>query len=88
MIKGALYFKLENLSVSLSPALRSWGQTLFRQGMASQGAMAHEDTIVPSLRCVPISDGKFPKLLDVSVFPRPWLYSCAPKCRPLKTIAE
>ena len=34
--------------------------------MASQGAMGHEDTRVPSLRCVPISDSKYPRLLDVS----------------------
>ena len=26
--------------------------------------MAHEDTQVPSLRCVPISNSKFPRLLD------------------------
>jgi carbonic anhydrase/acetyltransferase-like protein (isoleucine patch superfamily) len=32
--------------------------------MASQGAMGHEDTRVPSLRCVPISDSKYPRLLD------------------------
>lgn len=32
--------------------------------MAAQGAAAHEDTLVPSLRCVPISASKFPRLLD------------------------
>lgn len=32
--------------------------------MAAQGAMAHCDTVVPSLRCVPISASKFPRLLD------------------------
>jgi carbonic anhydrase/acetyltransferase-like protein (isoleucine patch superfamily) len=26
--------------------------------------MGHEDRIVPSLRCIPISDGKYPRLLD------------------------
>jgi len=36
--------------------------------MANQGAMAHEDTIQPSLRCVAISASKFPRLLDVSLF--------------------
>ena len=38
--------------------------------MAAQGASAHEDTMQPSLRCVPISDSKYPKLLDVSIFDR------------------
>jgi len=31
--------------------------------MANQAAMAHEDTIQPSLRCVAISSSKFPRLL-------------------------
>ena len=66
MFKGVLYYKLENSFVSLGPKLRSAGQSLFRAGMASQGAMGHEDTRVPSLRCVPISDSKYPRLLDVS----------------------
>ena len=66
LFKGALYYKLENMTVGLAPTLRRWGQNLYRQGMASQGAMAHEDTLVPSLRCVPISNSKFPRLLDVS----------------------
>ena len=29
-----------------------------------QGKAAHKDTMVPSLRCVPISNTKFPKALD------------------------
>ena len=66
MLKGLLYYKLDNLTVSMGPQLRSWGQSLFRAGMAAQGASAHEDTMQPSLRCVPISDSKYPKLLDVS----------------------
>ena len=66
MFKGVLYYKLENSFVSFAPRLRAMGQQLFRAGMASQGAAAHEDTIVPSLRCVAISDSKYPRLLDVS----------------------
>ena len=65
-LKGALYYSLENASIGMGPRLRQWGQSLFRAGMANQGAMAHEDTLVPSLRCVPISASKFPRLLDVS----------------------
>ena len=67
MFKGALYYKLENMTIGLSPTLRGWGQNLFRAGMANQGTMAHEDTIQPSLRCVPISASKFPRLLSVSL---------------------
>ena len=29
-----------------------------------QGAMGHQDTLVPSLRCIPISNSKFPRTLD------------------------
>lgn len=29
--------------------------------MALQGASAHEDTMQPSLRCVPISNSKYPR---------------------------
>ena len=67
MFKGALYYKLENMTVGMGPNLRRWGQNMLRAGMANQGAMAHEDTIQPSLRCVPISASKFPRLLDVSL---------------------
>ncbi len=71
MLKGILYYKLENATIGLGPAIRSLGQSLFRQGMALQGASAHEDTLVPSLRCVPVSASKYPKLLDVSQPGRP-----------------
>ena len=64
MLKGVLYYRLENSLTGLAPKLRAAGQSLFRAGMANQGAMGHEDTRVPSLRCVPISAAKFPKLLD------------------------
>jgi hypothetical protein len=67
MLKGLLYYKLENVSVSLAPLFRNLGQSLFRSGMVNQGASAHTDRIVPSLRCVPTSAGVYPKLLDVSV---------------------
>ena len=32
--------------------------------MTFQGDLAHEDRLVPSMRCIPISDSKYPKLLD------------------------
>lgn len=66
MLKGVLYYRFESLTTSMGPLFRNWGQSLFRNGLAMQGASAHEDRIVPSLRCVPISASKYPKLLDVS----------------------
>jgi gamma-carbonic anhydrase len=29
-----------------------------------QGEFGHEDRLVPSTRCIPISDAKYPRLLD------------------------
>lgn len=66
MLKGVLYFKLENFTARVvAPFFRSTGQNLFRQGVHMQGRFGHDDRLVPSLRCVPISDAKYPKLLDV-----------------------
>ena len=65
MLKGVLYYKMENATVALGPTIRQWGQALFKQGMGMQGASAHEDSLVPSLRCVPVSESKYPRLLDV-----------------------
>jgi hypothetical protein len=69
MLKGVLYFKLENFTAKvLGPAFRRTGQQLYRSGVALQGEFGHEDRLVPSMRCVPISDAKYPRLLDVSNF--------------------
>jgi carbonic anhydrase/acetyltransferase-like protein (isoleucine patch superfamily) len=62
--KGALYYKLENATVGLAPKIRKMGRDMFNKGMEMQGPMAHKDTLVPSLRCVPISNSKYPKSLD------------------------
>ncbi len=67
MFKGVLYFKLESLtSRVLGPIFRRTGQNLFRQGVAFQGELANDDRLVPSMRCIPMSDAKYPRLLDVS----------------------
>lgn len=67
MLKGVLYFKLENFtSKVLGPALRKAGQRVFNAGAQYQGNLNYQDRLVPSLRCVPISEAKYPKLLDVS----------------------
>jgi len=63
-LKGALYYKLENATVSLGPKIRKMGKDVFSKGMEMQGPMAHQDYLVPSLRCIPISKSKFPKTLD------------------------
>lgn len=66
MLKGILYFKLENLTARVvAPFFRRTGQKVYYRGVGLQGDMGHEDRLVPSLRCVPISDAKYPKLLDV-----------------------
>jgi hypothetical protein len=49
----------------LAPLFRRTGQSLYRQGVAMQGSLGHEDRLVPSMRCVPLSDAKYPRLLDV-----------------------
>ena len=66
MLKGVLFWRFEGISQAIGPQLRKWGQSLFQSGMANQGAMAHADRIVPSLRCVPTAAGVYPKLLAVS----------------------
>lgn len=63
-LKGALYYKLENAAVAFAPKIRKMGQQMFHDGLAQQGKMAHRDTMVPSLRCVPISNSAYPKSLD------------------------
>jgi hypothetical protein len=63
-LKGALYYKLENATVGMAPKIRKMGRNLFKQGNDLQGASAHKDYLVPSLRCVPISNSKYPKTLD------------------------
>jgi hypothetical protein len=68
MFKGVLYYKLENLTNSaVGPIFRRLGQQLFNRGLALQGEAGHQDVLVPSLRCVPISEAKYPKLLDVCI---------------------
>jgi len=69
MLKGRLFYSMENLAHSMGPWFRNIGQNMFRQGMANQGVAAHADTIQPSLRCVPTAAGVYPKLLDVSLVP-------------------
>lgn len=65
MLKGVLYFKLETFSARvLGPLFRRTGQSLYASGTALQGSFSNEDRLVPSVRCVPISDAKYPRLLD------------------------
>lgn len=67
MFKGVLYFKLESVTARvLGPFFRRAGQNMYRSGVALQGDLANEDRLVPSTRCIPISDAKYPRLLDVS----------------------
>jgi hypothetical protein len=68
MLKGVLYFKLETFTARvLGPLFRRTGQQFYRQGVAFQGELANEDRLVPSLRCIPLSEAKYPRTLDVSL---------------------
>ena len=35
MIKGVLYYKLENLTHRMGPVIRKWGQGIYRSGVAN-----------------------------------------------------
>jgi carbonic anhydrase/acetyltransferase-like protein (isoleucine patch superfamily) len=48
----------------MGPAIRSWGQKTFKDGNAMMGASGHIDKMQPSLRCVAMANGTFPKSLD------------------------
>lgn len=66
MFKGVLFYKLENFTARvLAPLFRRTGQQIYAAGVQYEGDLKSEDRLVPSLRCVPISDAKYPKLLDV-----------------------
>lgn len=45
MLKGRLFWSMENLATSMGPWFRNIGQNMFRAGMANQGVAAHTDTI-------------------------------------------
>ena len=62
-LKGALFYRLENMTYNLGPKLRRIGQQTFEKGMELQGGYAHADTMQPSLRCIPTGNNTFPKSL-------------------------
>jgi len=62
-VKGALYYRMENAVHAFAPKLRKAGQDLFKNGVALQGQMGHQDTIQPSLRCI-AHNGVYPRALD------------------------
>lgn len=66
MFKRAIYLKMEKFTVqTMGPTLRKWGQSLFWVGVENTKNEEPVDRLVPSLRAVPIHNGKvFPKLLS------------------------
>jgi len=58
-----LFYQLEHLAARTGPKIRAAGQHLARQGLAMQGEAGHEDTMQPSLRCIPVSKSKYPRAL-------------------------
>jgi serine acetyltransferase len=64
MFKRVLFHKLEKFTVqTLAPTIRKWGQQIYRAGTEYTGDDQQHDELVKSLRCVPINDKVFPKLL-------------------------
>ena len=65
MLKRILYHKLENYTVTnFAPRLRRWGQSLIKTGTEYCGDDGHSDKLVKSLRCVPLNNKVYPKLLS------------------------
>tara|TARA_B110000285_G_C15027973_1_gene565197 strand:+ start:48 stop:338 length:291 start_codon:yes stop_codon:yes gene_type:complete len=60
-LKSHIYYALENSTAALGPKIRKMGQAYYQRGLDMQGNMGHEDTMQPSLRCVPISNSKYPR---------------------------
>jgi carbonic anhydrase/acetyltransferase-like protein (isoleucine patch superfamily) len=49
-MKGVLFYKLDNVVTNIGPKLRQLGQQVYKQGVAMQGNLHHDDKLVPSLR--------------------------------------
>ena len=65
MFKRVLFHKLEKFTVqTLGPTIRKWGQQIYKTGTEFTGDDQPHDELVKSLRCVPISNKVFPKLLS------------------------
>jgi len=60
-LKGALFYRLENLTYRLGPRIRRIGQQTYDKGMELQGENAHTDTMQPSLRSIPTGNNTYPK---------------------------
>lgn len=48
----------------LGPWFRATGQSTYHRGHQLQGEQGQQDRLVPSLRCIPVSARKYPKLLS------------------------
>lgn len=65
MLKRVLFHKMDKATVTtLGPMLRRWGQSVFNTGVNYCGEDCHKDQLVRSLRCVPLNNKVFPKLLS------------------------
>lgn len=65
MFTRVFFYKLDNIiTTKLGPQIRTWGQNMFRKGVELQGEFANPDVLVPSLRCVPLSNNVYPRLLE------------------------
>lgn len=65
MFKRVFFYRLDRIMTGkVGPKLRALGQSYYKKGMELQGEHAHEDTIVPSMRSIPLSDTVYPKMLE------------------------
>lgn len=65
MLKRVLYLQLEKFTINTyAPFYRKLGQSLFWRGVDMTGDNEHTDTLVPSLRAVPLNEKVYPKVLS------------------------
>lgn len=63
-MKGVLFYKLDNVVTNIGPKLRQLGQQVYKQGVAMQGNLHHDDKLVPSLRNLKSQSGAVPNNFD------------------------
>ncbi|CAI2373490.1 unnamed protein product [Moneuplotes crassus] len=64
MFRRIIFHRLERFTLgTIAPTFRNLGQNLFKTGSQICGPDSHSDQLVRSMRCVPINNTVYPKLL-------------------------
>lgn len=64
MLGRFIYHQIDKFCVTKAgPQLRKWGQGIFNTGLDYCGDNHHRDPLRKSLRCIPLNNKVFPKLL-------------------------